>query len=123
MRLNAIVLGTDVSQSKFFDQVTGAPRLGFTVNVTVLDADTDEKYECQLTDGFARLDEIKELRRQGAPDDALVQVADVLRGELASQMPKMSTYSFDVLKFKGKSASYIKLVCRFAQAAVSAAAA
>ncbi len=122
MILNAEILGTEVSESTFYDQVTGAPRLGFTVNVTVLDADTNEKYECQFSNGFARLDEIKELRRQGAADDALRQVADVFRNELVSQMPRMSRTAFEVLKFKGKSASYIKLVCRFAQVAASAAA-
>jgi len=122
MILNAIVLETGVSKSKFFDQVSGAPRFGFTVNVTVLDADTNEKYEAQLTDGFARLNEIKELQRQGASDDALDEVASLFRTELAQQMPKMSTYIFDVLRFKGKTAQYIKLVCRFAQVAASATA-
>ncbi len=121
MILNAEILGTEVSESTFYDQVTGAPRLGFTVNVTALDADTNEKYELQLSNGFTRLDEIKDLRRQGAADDALRQVADMLRNELVDQMPRMSRTAFEVLKFKGKSASYIKLVCRFAQVAASAA--
>lgn len=122
MILNATILSTDVSESTFYDQVSGAPRLGFTIGVTVLDADTDEKYECQFTSGFARLDEIKELRRQGQPNDALRQVADQLRAELPTLMPKMSQVTFEVLKFKGKSAGYIKLVCRFLQVAASSAA-
>ncbi len=122
MMLNATILSTDVSESTFYDQVTGAPRLGFTVGVTVLDTDTDEKYECQFTSGFVRLDEIKELRRQGEPNDALRQVADQLRAELPTLLPKMSQVTFEVLKFKGKSAGYIKLVCRFMQVAASAAA-
>ena len=122
MILHAEILETAVGESTFYDQLTGAPRLGFTVTTTVLDADTNEKYELQLTDGFARLDEIKELRRQGATDDALRQVADVLRNELVTQMPRMSRTTFEVLKFKGKSAQYMKLVCRFAQVAAAAAA-
>ncbi len=119
MILNAEILSAEVGESTFYDQVTGAPRLGFTVTATVLDADTNEKYEVQLTDGFARLNEIKELRRQGAADDALRQVADTFRNELVTQMPRMSRSTLEVLKFKGKSAQYIKLVCRFAQVAAS----
>ena len=51
-----------------------------------------------------------------------VRLPMLLRDELLVQMPRMSRTTFEVLKFKGKSAQYIKLVCRFAQAAVAAAA-
>jgi len=121
MILHADILETAVGESTFYDQVTGAPRLGFTVTTTVLDHDTNEKYELQLTDGFPRLEEIKELRRQGATDDALREVAGFLRNELVTQMPRMSRTTFEVLKFKGKSAQYMKLVCRFAQVAAATA--
>ena len=114
MLLKADVLSSDVRESVFYDQMTGEAKPSFVVELTVLDADTDETYSCQLTDGFSRLDELKELRRQGQPPDVLRQVADVLRQELP---PRHSTLTLEVLKFKGKSAAFLKLVCRFPQAA------
>ncbi len=113
MLLKALVLSCDVRESTFYDQGTGVQKPGFTVELTVLDADTDEKYDCQLTNGFARLDELKERRRLGEPPDVLRQVADQLRAELP---PKMTPLTLEVLKFKGKNAAFIKLVCRFVQA-------
>lgn len=109
MILNAIVLGADVQESIFYDQGTGAPKPGWTVNLTVLDADTDEKYECQIMDGFTRLEELKERKRLNEPVEVLRQVVDQLRAELP---PKMSSLTLEVLKFKGKQAAFLKLVCR-----------
>jgi hypothetical protein len=114
MILNAIVLSGGVQESGFFDQLTGVQKPSYTVNLTVLDADTNEKYDCQLTEGFQRLEELKEARRQGAPIDVQRQIASQLEAELP---PKMSPLTLEVLKFKGKQASFIKLVCRFAQVA------
>ena len=93
-------------ESTFYDQATGAPKLGYSVKLTVLDTDTDEKYECQLTDGFPTLEHLKDLKRQGQP-------ADVLRQELP---PKMTQLALEVLRVKGKS-GFMTLVCRLAQAA------
>src|SRR6266567_7849235 len=103
MILNALVLGGDVQESTFYDSMTGAPKQGYSVNLTVLDADTNEKYECQLTEGFQRLEDLKEARRQGAPVDAQRQIADLLRGELP---PKMASLTLEVLRFKGKQAAF-----------------
>jgi hypothetical protein len=91
MILNAIVLSCGVQESGFFDQLTGVQKPSYAVNLTVLDADTNEKY-----------------------DDAQRQIAAQLEAELP---PKMSPLTLEVLKFKGKQASFIKLVCRFAQVA------
>ncbi|SRR5579884_860706 len=117
MILKAIVLSGDVSESIFYDQTTGVQKPGYTVNLTVIDAETDEKYECQLTEGFQSLEQLKDARRQGAPIDAQRQLADQLRAELP---PKMTPLTLEVLKFKGKQASFIKLVCRFAQVGATA---
>lgn len=120
MLLNAIVLGADVQKSEgFYDQVTGARKPSYMVVLSVIDADTHEKFDCQLTDGFPHLDELKELRRQGQPDDVLDDVAAQLRAELPQQMSRMT---LEVVKFKGKSAAFIKLVCRFPQVAAQAVA-
>jgi len=113
MILRALTLNGDVLESTFYDQATGAPKLGYSVKLTVLDTDTDEKYECQLTDGFPTLEHLKDLKRQGQPADVLRQVADQLRQELP---PKMTQLALEVLRVKGKS-GFMTLVCRLAQAA------
>src|SRR2546425_5773311 len=95
MLLQAMVLNGNVAESTFYDQVSGQPKLGYSVNLTVLDMDTDEKYECQLTDGFATLEQLKELKRQGQPTDVLRQVAQQLEAELPR---KMSTLALQVVR-------------------------
>jgi hypothetical protein len=114
MILRAEVLSGEVRESIFYDQATGQEKPSFAVELTVLDVDTEEKYTCQLTDGFPRLEELKELRRQGQPPDVLRQVADALRQELP---PRRTLLTLEVVKFKGKSAAFLKLVCRLPQAA------
>lgn len=111
MLLHAIVLSHDVQEGIFYDQKTGAEKPGFSVNMTVIDAVTDEKYEIQLTDGFAGFDELRELKRQNAHADAMREAAERLRGELPE---KFSQMDLEVLRIKGKQAPYLKLVCRFA---------
>lgn len=113
MILRALALNSDVLESTFYDQATGMPKPGYSVKLTVLDTDTDEKYECQLTDGFPSLEHLKELKRQGQPVDMLRQVADQLRAELP---PKMTPLALEVLRIKGKN-TFLTLVCRLAQAA------
>jgi hypothetical protein len=108
MFMNAIVVGSDVQESIFYDQVTAQPKPSYVVHMTVIDADTKEKYECQV-DGFPRLDELKAQKQQGASSDILAQIADQLRAELP---PDFTRLQLEVLKFKGKSAAFIKLVCR-----------
>lgn len=116
MLLNALVLESDVKENVFYDQMTGTPRPGYSVELTVLDVDTKEKYVCRVNDGITRLEEIKQLSREGQPADVLAQVVDQLRQELP---PEMSRLPLEVLKLTGKSAAYIRLVCRFAQVAAA----
>lgn len=110
MLLNAIVLDAGVDENVFYDQATGAPKPGYSVRLTVLDADTKEKYECRVSEGLAGLDEIKRLKREGHGPDVLDQAANQLRTQLP---PEMTRLPLEVLKFTGKSAAFIKLVCRF----------
>lgn len=109
MFMNAIVLGAGVEQSVFYDQMTGQEKPGYTVAMTVIDMDTKEKYECQVTDGLLGLDELKQLKQRGAPPDVLDQAVGALRAALP---PDLTRLQLEVLKFKGKSAAFIKLVCR-----------
>jgi hypothetical protein len=117
MILNAIVIGAEVPESKFYDQLTGVEKLGHAVELTVLDADTKEKYVCQFSSGFQGLEELKELRRQGASSEALRERAEQIE---ANELPQQLTMlQLEVLKFKGKQAAFIKLVCRFIQSAAA----
>ena len=116
MLLQGLVLSGDVLESTFYDQSTGQPKPGYSVKLTVLDADTDEKYECQVSEGFPSLDHLKDLKKQGQPMDVLQQVAAQLRTELP---PKMTPVTLEVRRIKGKG-SFLTLVCRFANVAAVA---
>jgi hypothetical protein len=112
MLMNAIVINADVQESVFYDQMTGEEKPGYSVELTVLDADTSEKYTCQFSGGFPGLEELKDLKRRNAPNDALRERAAQLKQELP---PQLSSLQLEVLKFKGKQAAFMKLVCRFPQ--------
>jgi hypothetical protein len=117
MMLKALVLSGDVSESPFYDQLTGKEKPSFVVDLTVLDADTDEKYDVQITEGFAPLEKLKQARRDGAPADAQRQLADQVRNALP---PKLTPLTLEVVRFKGKQVAFIKLVCRLVQAGAPA---
>ena len=109
MFMNAVMVSGDVQESVFYDQTTGAQKPQFVVNMTVLDADTDEKFECQVTEGFQLLEALKKAKNDGEPVDVLRQIADQLRAQLP---PKFTPMQLQVLRFKGKQVAFIKLVCR-----------
>ena len=113
MLLQGLVLSGQVLESTFYDQVTGQPKPGYSVKLTVLDSETDEKYECQVSEGFPTLEHLKELKKQGQPVDVLQQVAQQLQTELP---PKMTAIALQVRRIKGKG-SFQTLVCSLAAAA------
>lgn len=119
MLLDAVVLSGEVRKSEYYDQMTGALKPGYSVNLTVIDAATDEKYTVQLTDGFNALEDLKQLKKQGAPADALDEAALRLQAELPA---KFTQIPLEVIRFKGKTAQYITLICRLAQSIAQAAA-
>jgi hypothetical protein len=116
MLLQGIVLSGQVLESTFYDQVTGQPKPGYSVKLTVLDEETDEKYECQVSDGFPTLDVLKDLKKQGHPADVLQQAAQQLQAELP---PKMTPIALQVRRIKGKG-GFMTLVCRLAGVAAAA---
>ena len=117
MYMNAVVIGSDVVESSFYDKVTGVPKPQWVLEMEVLDGDTREKYTVQVTEGFTRLDELKEAKRQGVHPDQLRAIADVLRNELP---PNYTQLQLQVLKLKGKQVAFLKLVCRLVTAPVAA---
>src|SRR5437773_4761337 len=116
MLLEGLVLSGDVLESTFYDQSTGQPKPGYSVKLTVLDAETDEKYECQVSEGVPSLDHLKDLKKQGQPVGVLQQVAAQLRTELP---PKMTPVTLEVRRIKGKG-SFLTLVCRCAHVMAAA---
>ena len=112
MLLRAMVLSADVGEFKEFDRLTGVEQAGYSANLVIFDLHTSEKYNVQLVDGFERLDTLKQMRREKRSLDELRDEANALKGELP---PMMSVLPLEVLRIKGKTASYLTLVCRFAQ--------
>ena len=87
MVLQGLVLSGQVLESTFYDQMTGQPKPGYSVKLTVLDTETDEKYECQVSEGFPTLEQLKELKKQGQPADVLQpHIIFVQRGHLLLQV-------------------------------------
>src|SRR5438874_9650956 len=111
MVLQGLVLSGQVLESTFYDQITGQPKPGYSVKLTVLDSESDEKYECQVSEGFPTLDHLKELKKQGQSAEVLQQVAVQLQTELP---PKMAPIVLYVRRIKGKG-SFQTLVCQLAQ--------
>jgi len=116
MLLQGLVLNSQVVESTFYDQMTGQPKPGYSVRLTVLDSETDEKYECQLSEGIPSLDQLRDLKKQGQPADVLAQVAQQLQAELP---PKMTHIALQVRRIKGKG-SFLTLVCQLAAVAAAA---
>ena len=115
MLLRAMVLSTDVGEFKEFDRLTGVEQAGYSVNLSVFDLHTTEKYNIQLVDGFDRLDTLKQMRREKRQLEELRDEANALKAELPAAM---SILELEVLRIKGKTASYLTLVCRFAQVGI-----
>ena len=116
MLLQGLVLNGQVIESTFYDQMTGQPKPGYSVRLTVLDSETDEKYECQISDGLPTLDHLRELKKQNQPADVLQQVAQQLQAELP---PKMTPIALQVRRIKGKG-TFMTLVCQLAAVAAPA---
>ncbi len=115
MLLRAMILNGDVGEFKEFDRLTGVEQAGYSVNLAGFDLHTSEKYNIQLVDGFDRLDTLKQMRREKRSLDELRAEADALKAELPAAM---SILELEVLRIKGKTASYLTLVCRFAQVGI-----
>src|SRR5438067_13658594 len=98
MLLQGMVLSGQVMESTFYDQMTGQPKPGLSVQLTVLDVETDEKYQCQVSEGFSTLEQLKDLRRQGQPTD-IQQARLQLGGE---PPPKMASIAMQVRRIMGK---------------------
>ena len=114
MLLQGMVLSGQVMESTFYDQLTGQPKPGLSVQLTVLDVETDEKYQCQVSEGFTTLEQLKDLRRLGQPID--IQQA---RAQLEAELPpKMASIALEVRGIKGKG-GFHTLKCRFAQVAAT----
>jgi hypothetical protein len=114
MILNGLVISADVQEMTFYDQVTGAPRPGFSVVVTVIDEDEGERYECQFTEGFPLLEELKQAARQGASPEEL----EAIKGQLQQQLPqKMDRFPIRVKKVKSK--GFVRLSASLQEMAVA----
>ncbi len=115
MFMNAMVLDASVNALALYDQMTGVQKPGYSVRLTVLDADTSEKYEVQVNEGLPLLDHLKELKKQGQPPEALQQVA----AQLETQLPvRLTQLQLEVRRIK-VSKGFMTLICRLAGVAAA----
>jgi len=110
MQMQAMVLEADVRESVFYDQTTGAPNPGYTLQLKVLDVESKEKYDCQVREGFPGLDELKELKRQKQPIEVLQQLAAQIKAQVVSL--EMQQANLHVLRVKGSKGGFVTLICR-----------
>ncbi len=114
MLLQGLVLNGQVLESTFYDQMTGQPKPGYSVRLTVLDSGPMRSTSVSSAMGFPPWINC-ELKKQGQPADVLQQVAQQLRAELP---PKMTPIALHVRRIKGKG-GFMTLVCRLAAAAAA----
>jgi hypothetical protein len=107
MMMQGLVLSAEVSELALYDQMTGQLKPGYSVRMRVLDGDSDEKYECQVSEGLPGLDDLKLLKKQGQPTEALQQAAMALQAQLPA---KMTPVTLQVKRIKAKG-GFVTLVC------------
>ena len=71
MDMQGLVLGVDVRDSVFYDQMTGEEKPAYTLVLEVVDMGVKArpKHTCQIQEGYPLVDELKELKKQKRPAD------------------------------------------------------
>ena len=116
MNMNAFVLGVEVKDSVFYDQMTGEENAGYSLVAEVIDLTVPErpKYTFQIQDGFSQITELKDLKQKKKPKEELEQVAAELLQ--AAQQLEMQTVPFEVFGIRSSKGGFTKVLCRLVQA-------
>jgi hypothetical protein len=119
MHMDGLVLGVDVRDSMYYDQLTGEGKPAYTLILEVVDMAVKgrPKHTCQIQEGYSLVDTLKELKSQKRPPEELQQVADELKAQ-AGQL-ELQAVQLDVQQVRASS-GFAKLICRLV--AVGAAA-
>lgn len=113
MLMQALVISTEVGEFPLYDQMTGVQKTNYSVRMSVLDLESHEKYECQVSEGIPALEDLKLLKKQGQPADVMQQAALALQGQLPAAMSQMTLF---VKRVKANKGGFVTLVCSIAAA-------
>ncbi len=111
MNMTGLVLGADVRDAMFYDQVTGEGIPAYTLTLEVVDMEVKArtKHTCQIQEGHPLVDELKALKKQKRPAEELQQVAEELKAQVAHL--ELQQVQLEVQQVRGNS-PYHKLICR-----------
>ena len=111
MHMDGLVLGVDVRDSMYYDQLTGEGKPAYTLILEVVDMAIKgrPKHTCQIQEGHPLVDTLKELKSQKRPAEELQQVADELKAQ-AGQL-ELQAVQLEVQQVRASS-GFSKLICR-----------
>jgi pyruvate/oxaloacetate carboxyltransferase len=111
MDMHGLVLGVDVRDSVFYDQLTGEEKPAYTLVLEVVDMGVKArpKHTCQIQEGYPLVDELKELKKKKAPPAELEMLANELKAQ-AAQL-ELQQVQLEVQQVRANS-GFSKLICR-----------
>ena len=111
MDMQGLVLGVDVRDSVFYDQLTGEEKPAYTLVLEVVDMGVKARpqHTCQIQEGYPLVDELKELKKQKRPAIELQQAADQLKAQ-ATQL-ELQQVQLEVQQVRANG-GFSKLICR-----------
>lgn len=111
MDMHGLVLGVDVRDSMFYDQMTGEGTPAYTLVLEVVDMGIKArpKHTCQIQEGYPLVDELKALKKQKRPAEELVQLAEELKVQ-AAQL-ELQHLHLEVQQVRANG-GFSKLICR-----------
>jgi hypothetical protein len=111
MDMQGLVLGVDVRDSVFYDQLTGEEKPAYTLVLEVVDmaVKARPKHTCQIQEGYPLVDELKELKKQKRPAIELQQAADQLKAQAAQLELQQLHLEVQQVRANG---GFSKLICR-----------
>jgi len=113
MEMYGLVLGVDVRDSMFYDQMTGEGTPAYTLVLEVVDMSVKArpKFTCQIQEGYPLVDELKALKKLKRPAEELQQLAEELKVQ-AAQL-ELQHVHLEVQQVRANG-GFSKLICRMA---------
>jgi hypothetical protein len=111
MNMLGLVLGVDVRDTLYYDQMTGEGTPAYTLVLEVVDMGVKArpKHTCQIQEGYPLVDELKALKKQKRPAEELQQVAEELKAQAAHLELQQLHLEVQQVRANG---GFAKLICR-----------
>ena len=111
MNMLGLVLGVDVRDSMYYDQMTGEGTPAYTLVLEVVDMGVKarSKHTCQIQEGYPLVDELKALKKLKRPAEELQQLAEELKAQ-AVQL-ELQQLNLEVQQVRANGV-FAKLICR-----------